>query len=688
MKSTRQEFAKEKTLCLDAAREGNRLKIGIHNMEDPVWSYEDIPVSLEKIETRCREMTEEMNKAGRKGGQVSGISERLRGMGDMLCNELLPPAIKEKLTMAEGGYLILKLDDQLVHIPWELLCAGDAFLCERFKTGRMVRTRQKFRESEKREITDPMKMWILANPRHDLPSADQEGDRICDNMDMMNQDREESLIEADLDSDITRDNIQERLKNYDFVHFAGHADFVSQDPGQSGWRVADGNFEADDISKMTGGRAMPALVFSNACQSARTEEWECRDEVKTFGLANAFMLAGVKHYIGTSWDIMDEPSSWFALQFYKNLLSGETVGESVKQARHDLMEQGDEACWTSYLLYGDPRDCYFDSREKPSVPDESKRDPPKELGKDRKLPPPDEPEHNPYENYGGQRKPRSSGINKPDNSTTVEQPTGAVIVEPLPAFPNIWKWLFTGLLTFIIGAAVFYTWPSEEPPEKWVPVKPMTLAVVFDSVGNFFDEGKMDIITGAIESRLLRDCRHIKLVTRDPMIMKRIREELDLWESKYMDPEYRPKAGLWGARLILHFGVNDSGSHPLIEMRLVDMRSKLDKLIFEKLNEPSLILEQREKFTENLIKTLKSLYPLKGRISHVTDEEIILNIGDQVGVKPGHRFRVTGKDVILEVESVKADGTSKATVKEGNIRLKKGWGVEVADNMENEEHDS
>ena len=86
---------------------------------------------------------------------------------------------------------------------------------------------------------------------------------------------------------------------------------------------------------------MPALIFSNACQSARTEEWTLREyfQEEIFGLANAFVLAGVKHYIGTFWEILDEPSSKFALEFYKNLISGMTIGEAIRKARLTLIKQ-------------------------------------------------------------------------------------------------------------------------------------------------------------------------------------------------------------------------------------------------------------------------------------------------------------------------------------------------------------
>jgi tetratricopeptide (TPR) repeat protein len=165
-------------------------------------------------------------------------------------------------------------------------------------------------------------------------------------------------------SDITADFIRQKIRNFDLIHFAGHAEYHRDNPGDSGWQLSDGVFSARDIMKLAGTAAMPALVFSNACQSARTEEWRIKEvfQDEIFGLANAFILAGVKHYIGTFWEILDEPSSRFALECYRHALSGMTVGEAVRQARLSLIkEYGEETIvWASYLLYGDPTFNYID----------------------------------------------------------------------------------------------------------------------------------------------------------------------------------------------------------------------------------------------------------------------------------------------------------------------------------------
>jgi hypothetical protein len=109
---------------------------------------------------------------------------------------------------------------------------------------------------------------------------------------------------------------------------------------------------------MGGGQSLPALVFCNACQTAQTEEWANRKEYeqRIFGLANAYLLAGVRHYIGTFWEILDEQGSSLVEGFYDALARGESIGEALRRMREDLIRAyGEEVLiWAGYVLYGDP----------------------------------------------------------------------------------------------------------------------------------------------------------------------------------------------------------------------------------------------------------------------------------------------------------------------------------------------
>ena len=367
-----------KVLQLEVAREENRLKISAHEQvageESTIRHYEEMPVSIDRIETRCHEIVETLNNANRRGRVTREVLVKLREIGQVFSDELFTANVKEKVKESKADHLILNLDDRLVHVPWELLHDGQKFLCNRFNMGRLVRTRQTVLSSRGRVLAHPLKVLILADPRGDLKGAYSEGTQIRDYMD-----RDKDLINASLRSDnITPDFIREKIRNFDLIHFAGHADYNPQNPGESGWLLTGGTLKARDIIKMSGTATMPALIFSNACQSARTEEWALKEyfQNEIFGLANAFILAGVKHYVGTFWEILDEPSSHFALEFYKNLLSGTTVGEAIRLARLALINKyGEETIvWGSYLLYGDPTFNYIEqvkgtiSKEEPELP--------------------------------------------------------------------------------------------------------------------------------------------------------------------------------------------------------------------------------------------------------------------------------------------------------------------------------
>ena len=366
-------------LHIEVTREGNRIKLSAYEQKpgetNTLQHYEETSVSMDWVKTRCREMVETLNKVNRRGLFSREILKRLRKIGQVFSDELFTLNVKEKLKNSRAEHMILNLDDQLVHVPWELFYDGRQFLCQRFSMGRLVKTRQAVGERSSRVISRPLKMLVLADPEGDLKGAYNEGVWIRDTMDL-----KKDMVNTTLRSgSITPDFIKQKIRNFDLLHFAGHSDYDPQHPVESGWRLSGGSFKARDITKMAGTGAMPALIFSNACQSARTEEWDLREsfQEEIFGLANVFLLAGVKHYIGTFWEIMDESSSRFATEFYKYFMSGATMGEAVREARHALIREfGEEnIVWASYLLYGDPTSNYMDQIKAAEPRDEPKSSP-------------------------------------------------------------------------------------------------------------------------------------------------------------------------------------------------------------------------------------------------------------------------------------------------------------------------
>ena len=350
-------------LNLEIAREADRIKIGLTTQRSgetqTVRHIEELSVSMDQIDSRCRNIVATINQANRRGCLTKELLGKLKEAGQLFRDDLFPSHIKAQFNTSSAEHLIVTIDDRLVHIPWELLHDGEQFLGQRFAMGRVVRTRQPIISHASRGNKSPLQMLVLADPCGDLKSAYEEGIALRDVMDAFQQQMWVSFRSEGVSADF----LKSKIRNYDWVHFAGHADYDALNPERSGWRLDRGQLTAADITKMAGTGTMPNLIFSNACQSARTDAWDVQPDAqdRIFGLANAFILSGVKHYVGTFWEIPDETSRRFALSFYRFLLKGLSVGAAIRSARQDLIiNYGEEnIVWAGYLLYGDPTVAYL-----------------------------------------------------------------------------------------------------------------------------------------------------------------------------------------------------------------------------------------------------------------------------------------------------------------------------------------
>jgi CHAT domain-containing protein len=313
------------------------------------------------IERLCKDIVSILNKANKRGDVNPDTMNELKRTGQYLYDELLTPKVKHSLKSARTDMLIVSIDDQLVQIPWELLFDGSNFLCLRFNMGRIVSTRQTVTGTLKREQKEALTMLVVADPQGNLNAAYKEGIAIRNNLSEIDDVIKTSFVGSKVDTHYIKSNI----RDYEIVHYAGHSDYNQQEPSSGGWMLSDGKFSPSDIAKMSGGAPFPFLVFSNACHSGRTGEWLIREgfEENIYGLANAFLLSGVTHYIGTFWEILDSPGSFVANEFYKALVNKNiSVGEALRTARKHSIEKfgGNNIIWASYMLYGDPSFCLSD----------------------------------------------------------------------------------------------------------------------------------------------------------------------------------------------------------------------------------------------------------------------------------------------------------------------------------------
>ncbi|MFA5119245.1 MAG: tetratricopeptide repeat protein [Candidatus Omnitrophota bacterium] len=297
-----------------------------------------------------------LNNANSKSIFDPDLTLQLKKAGQILWDALLTREVKACLRASPPSRLILSLDEELVAIPWELLFDGDDFLSLKFGVGRMMRTQERGPLASPRNVADKMKMLVLADPTGDLKYAYTEGLYILKELKKRKTNMALDFKSALVDTLY----VHKSFRDYDIVHFAGHGASDGTGPDKTGWLLNDGIFSVSDIMNMAGAMPLPSLVFSNACHRARGYTGDYQR--KEYDLASAFLLSGVRHYVGSLRKIEDQVSLVFSREFYSHLLKEKPLGECVRLGRLKLMEVygAHSVFWSSYLLYGDP-DYSFDA---------------------------------------------------------------------------------------------------------------------------------------------------------------------------------------------------------------------------------------------------------------------------------------------------------------------------------------
>jgi hypothetical protein len=285
---------------------------------------------------------------------------RVKALGAKLAKLALHPELARALRDARGQALSVVHDAASSRVPWETLNLGgwcpalDRGLSRRYATADLVPARFDSRRREQRELD----VLIIANPTGDLPGADLERERISV---ILRKTRRARLTEI-IGEAATQSRISAEFESgrYDVIHYAGHAFFDAERPGESGLVLADGEFTGTHLSALN--RLPPLLVF-NACESARVRRGSAggggksrvmrrQESMRTnLSLAETLLRAGVAHYIGTHWPVGDDAAAAFAGAFYGEVLRG-SIGAALVKARRAVHARRSPD-WADYVHYGD-----------------------------------------------------------------------------------------------------------------------------------------------------------------------------------------------------------------------------------------------------------------------------------------------------------------------------------------------
>ena len=263
------------------------------------------------------QITSDISSPYREAGTASAVHE-LERLGSLIYSHLLTEPARKRIRAADSCPLYLRLDEQLIDVPWELCHDGSDFLVTKFQVGRQVITSAPLLGTQAEQTASGyLKVLLVVDPTESLPQAAQEADRLCSLLDEI-PDVEVTLLGG---RSVRKVPLLAALQTHDIVHFAGHSHYDSIHPNKSGWRLNEGILTAGELSKLT---RPPLLVFSNSCEAGATAEWSnaYQYEGHAFGIGSAFLLAGVQNYIGTFWVVHDEESAQFSAAFYRSLALG------------------------------------------------------------------------------------------------------------------------------------------------------------------------------------------------------------------------------------------------------------------------------------------------------------------------------------------------------------------------------
>lgn len=277
------------------------------------------------------------------------ILQDLKVLGETFYQQFFPLSIIEKLKNTSKHSIHFNIDPALALIPWELLHDGTSFLSDKFRIGKTIRGglhRPTHQENRK------IKMLIIADPTEDLPHAQKEGEVLFS---VLSQKVPTHLLELEFigGKQVTKLKLLSLIKDKHIIHYSGHLHF-SDDSLENGWLLSDGKVLKAREIKSTG--IDTDLVFSNSCMSAKSAGKKLNTNIMN-QYAGAFLTAGIKTFVGTNWEILDnERTIDFTVRFYTFLFSDKSVGESLFLSKEFARRNyhANDLTWANYALYGNP----------------------------------------------------------------------------------------------------------------------------------------------------------------------------------------------------------------------------------------------------------------------------------------------------------------------------------------------
>ena len=283
--------------------------------------------------------------------QAEESHRSLHSIGERMFTTLLPSGVGDRLRLATPSLLYLHLDEQLLALPWECAHDGHSFLGCKFSLGRQVFIDDGPRPvSRDTAIGEQCRVLLVSDGGEEEPWIVPEMERLAAQLSNSGF-ADVTLLRGPVD----KQQLLSALNASDIVHFAGQTLLNPRSVLDCGWSMQDGEIVQADLAELSD---LPVLVWSESLGSVASGVDSAENSRQlTYGTSCSLLFSGIQNVITDCWPNRDTRDSTFAESFYTSLLTGATVGESLRQAREDLIARhgAGGASWARHCLYGDPQ---------------------------------------------------------------------------------------------------------------------------------------------------------------------------------------------------------------------------------------------------------------------------------------------------------------------------------------------
>jgi CHAT domain-containing protein len=310
-----------------------------------IWAYDNRGVFAQWIEGDPGDIEARVNRfrslCADPKSDMSDLKRNARALYDLLVSPI-------GQHLSPGRTLILELDDGLSGLPFDaLLDPQNHYLGDRAPIVSSLGIYYRVDGRAPVPITADVPALIAAVPVSKaainlsmsiLPDAISEGEMVA---------RSFSTAHLLAGTDATVETVLSQLPGASVFHFAGHAIGSSQ---QSGLLLSDAVLSSASLEKTSLSR-MDLAVLS-ACDTQGGSAGIVTDDDS---LVRTFLRAGVPHVVASRWSVDSAATRQFMELFYRALLAGNTVSESIHQAQSGLRSRPGMAhpyYWSAFTAFG------------------------------------------------------------------------------------------------------------------------------------------------------------------------------------------------------------------------------------------------------------------------------------------------------------------------------------------------